>query len=600
MALANVAVELLNRGRRVLLVDFDLEAPGLDTFPMRLDRVVERGLVEMVNDYLNSTTDAPPNVQEYLYEGRFDGAEAQPFWIMPAGRQDDSYDSRFRSIDWQDFYQNEGGFLFFEDLKVQWGQAVNPDYVLIDSRTGHTDIGGICTRQLPNCVVAMFYPNEQNLRGLPPVIDDIRQEESGPLKKKIDLHFVMGNVPDLDDEEEIFSDACTAAARALRYDQLSATIHHFDSWSMLKQRLMLVERPKSKIAGEYRNLTTAIVRGNIEDKEGAVSYLNQLISDIRNEGGPSVDSQLEPRLQQIRAVHARDADVIRRLARFRRTQRRIEEALGLFEQALQLNTRDSESLIGRAELLTLTGQNEPALSDLARYFSLEQVSPFSFGVATRLLLNNNKSRLSEMLDSPAIPKLPWATIQDLAREFGRSYETCEFGVSLLRTWRGSNRAGVPESDFTLELSLCLIAAGRFVEALSEIDRLGGFSSLSVPNSFNYAMAEWGASGILPRGLFEGFLLKIDNPESEVDVNRLQCFSLAYWATGDFSQRDQLFDRAQLLFTNAPRSSFSCWTYLYRSPKDFQLDLDAMKEFYMAGEGQPAFIGKRLDSFPKAP
>ena len=32
MALANAGVELARRGRKVLLVDFDLEAPGLDTF----------------------------------------------------------------------------------------------------------------------------------------------------------------------------------------------------------------------------------------------------------------------------------------------------------------------------------------------------------------------------------------------------------------------------------------------------------------------------------------------------------------------------------------------------------------------------------------
>ncbi|MEM6301295.1 MAG: AAA family ATPase, partial [Pseudomonadota bacterium] len=32
MAMMNVASELVAAGRRVLVVDFDLEAPGLDTF----------------------------------------------------------------------------------------------------------------------------------------------------------------------------------------------------------------------------------------------------------------------------------------------------------------------------------------------------------------------------------------------------------------------------------------------------------------------------------------------------------------------------------------------------------------------------------------
>jgi len=32
LALANIGLELARTGRRVLLVDFDLESPGIDTF----------------------------------------------------------------------------------------------------------------------------------------------------------------------------------------------------------------------------------------------------------------------------------------------------------------------------------------------------------------------------------------------------------------------------------------------------------------------------------------------------------------------------------------------------------------------------------------
>jgi hypothetical protein len=39
------------------------------------------------------------------------------------------------------------------------------DFVLIDSRTGITDMGGICTAQLPEILVMLFTANEQSLRG---------------------------------------------------------------------------------------------------------------------------------------------------------------------------------------------------------------------------------------------------------------------------------------------------------------------------------------------------------------------------------------------------------------------------------------------------
>ena len=67
------------------------------------------------------------------------------------------------NLDWQRLYKQEDGFLLFEDTKAGWEQELKPDYVLIDSRTGDTDVLGICTRQLPDSVVLMFTPDEQNL-----------------------------------------------------------------------------------------------------------------------------------------------------------------------------------------------------------------------------------------------------------------------------------------------------------------------------------------------------------------------------------------------------------------------------------------------------
>ena len=62
-------------------------------------------------------------------------------------------------------------------------KTLEPDYVLIDSRTGHNEVGGICTRQLPDAVTILFFPNEQNLFGLKKVVSDIRNEAKGPRRK---------------------------------------------------------------------------------------------------------------------------------------------------------------------------------------------------------------------------------------------------------------------------------------------------------------------------------------------------------------------------------------------------------------------------------
>jgi len=46
MALVNVAVELALQGKRVVAVDFDLEAPGLDTFDLGRPAETTPGIVD--------------------------------------------------------------------------------------------------------------------------------------------------------------------------------------------------------------------------------------------------------------------------------------------------------------------------------------------------------------------------------------------------------------------------------------------------------------------------------------------------------------------------------------------------------------------------
>lgn len=53
MALVNVAVEMVKSGLRVLVVDFDLEAPGLDTFNLPRPQKTPKGIVDFVLEYLD-------------------------------------------------------------------------------------------------------------------------------------------------------------------------------------------------------------------------------------------------------------------------------------------------------------------------------------------------------------------------------------------------------------------------------------------------------------------------------------------------------------------------------------------------------------------
>jgi cellulose biosynthesis protein BcsQ len=177
MAVANIACLLAKAGRRVLVVDFDLEAPGIwryfDEFQRGLDR--RPGLMDLLLGETapgQGTTGAErPDWHQYTIRVRIGAASVT---VMTSGLQDEGYPGRVLGFDWNDFFANQGGGEFFQRLRAEWNSAY--DFVLIDSRTGITDIGGICTILLPDMIVPVFIANWQNLEG---IVDTLRRAQRG-------------------------------------------------------------------------------------------------------------------------------------------------------------------------------------------------------------------------------------------------------------------------------------------------------------------------------------------------------------------------------------------------------------------------------------
>jgi cellulose biosynthesis protein BcsQ len=160
MALANIAVLLARRGLKVLVVDWDLEAPGLERYFSYFNITgTGTGLLRLLlKAYGNPLTDFD------AFTLWIDCGSKHPITLLASGReQDDAYSTNLETFDWPEFFALGGG-AFFERLREQWRNRF--DIVLIDSRTGLSDTGGICTIQLPDAVVAMFTANHQSLYGV--------------------------------------------------------------------------------------------------------------------------------------------------------------------------------------------------------------------------------------------------------------------------------------------------------------------------------------------------------------------------------------------------------------------------------------------------
>ena len=582
MALVNVAVELAQRGRRVLAVDFDLEAPGIDTFELPSQAGTTPGVIDFVNTYLS--TGQAPHVGDFVFESPHMGTANGALWIMPAGARQDSYASTLAQIDWGALYEQHDGYLLFEDLKEQWSEFVNPDYVLIDSRTGHTDIAGICTRQLPNSVVILFFPNAQNLLGLTKVVRDIRAEARHPRYKAIDLHFVMSNVPDLDDEDQILEENIISFQQDLGFQRDPMVIHRYDSLSLLNQVIFTRERPRSRLASEYRELTSAIMRLNFEDRDGALDYISRIQRISRTPGSrPSSLANVEAHLETIEESLSGDGEVLFRLGSLRADEGSLDDADALFTRAIEAGYADPEVYLRRAAAnrgVVVTDIRRPDHGDRDRV-SRDAIEALNSDHASqaqvrRAIAMVAPDQLKRVPESPALTALPHRERVTIAKALLRSTVEAETASAILRPVFDAPQLPTEERQEARDaLTIASIALRRFSEAIEVIrSDQPDFNKMSIHRAFNYSMALWGDNGKPVTPPFHRVVeIERTDPRQNPGPNYFQCMAITYWATGELHMAHEAAEQARRATRLRRRRELSCWRYLLVQDREFEEDIN---------------------------
>jgi tetratricopeptide (TPR) repeat protein len=511
-------------------------------------------------------------------------------------------------------------------MKKGWEEELKPDYVLIDSRTGDTDVLGICTRQLPDSVVLLFTPNEQNLVGLESVCRDIRREEKEGLKKKIRLHFIPANVPNLDDDEsilrrqmELFREKLTIGRDFPRHPRV--VIHRYESLALLEQQVFIQQRPRSRLAREYRRLVRRLIMDNPVDREGALFYLRDLEQDrnVRrlwprhSSGGISVRAvdviTVEDRLRQIESQFKGDPDILLQLGRWYQGLGELDLALRHFDSVLQLRPSWPDVLLERGRCRRQVRDKSRAAEDLLHYLRSPNYFPHEMDEVDEdeqhKRLEDATTALQELLDVSFEAFLealasPGVLGNRLIFPGGARIWLNSAAEYLLRERRWKAAVQYLGTDLP---SLINKFISWPTSGLGLILRHYYEGELA----WYLAMARWGDTRTLPSSLCRTSLehfhifwtslehLRTDNGNFETgEAADLQRMSLLYWGIGDSDKASTLLDRAlekanKTGLISSRTRGVSNWTFREASAHEFCQHCEEMRRMFQGEAIQPAFL-----------
>ncbi|WP_420441776.1 KGGVGR-motif variant AAA ATPase [Candidatus Palauibacter sp.] len=614
LALLNVAYEMADTGLKVLVVDFDLEAPAIhaDRWKSRGTGITaataassdHAGMVEYVGTYLD--TGQAPLVADYVVDATPDECAGE-IGLMPAGRINDSYGDRLNQIDWNALYADHDGYLMFEDLRAQW-ETLGFHYVLVDSRTGFTDVGGICTRHLPDAVVTMFRPDDQSLRGISGVVQSIRHEKTTPRRKHaINLHFVMASIPAADDEDGILAEHRRAFAEHISIPRGHLLeVKQYQSMDLLTQPIYTRTRPRTSLARSYQALAKGIRALNVLDRDGVRDYL-------RHAGKRRRFPKDDDYLMRIRQEYDQDASVLGELAAAQYYRGFIIDAVDLLEAMAELRPLSTSHQMTLAEARHVTDDHEGAAKALKTFFqsSVDDSDSTDPETTYRLVLRGlnmlegrGEDRASYVDGSPVIRRLSSPDQAAVARTLDLSPSEGRVAAAILESVLRDPELSSEEGErWKWALAFALMTTGRFADArvyLVEASEQPPSPSL-VPSIFNLAMAIWADTGTPDREAFRRVLEAVEAEEDTStwlndNANALQALAVAAWFAGRRDEAHAHLKAAEDAIKSR-KTMISCWSYTRVSRDEFRAHCDEIRTLLSGSDIEPVFMRRNAPPAP---
>ncbi|MFJ6391283.1 KGGVGR-motif variant AAA ATPase [Streptomyces sp. NPDC091972] len=236
-ALAAAARILSERGRRLLCVDMDLEAPGLATVLGCPEPREDQGVLPLL---LALERGEEVDIRDHVLRVN----EGEELYCLPAGQLSSDYADRLRLLDPEIWYREANNPLH-QLLQLAKESALEPDLILLDSRTGISPVAAPLLFDVSDLAVICFYPHPQAERGTELLVKALMSAKSRRATSDTPLtpepRFIVSPVPPGPSADTVLTRAITwidhwigdaQSRRAEEYDPLRADeITHAVSYS---------------------------------------------------------------------------------------------------------------------------------------------------------------------------------------------------------------------------------------------------------------------------------------------------------------------------------------------------------------------------------
>lgn len=214
--LAACAIQHAQAGGRVLVIDFDLDAPGAG-----LLLAGDGGEISAhgVADYLLEAQLCEVRLRDYMHRcvrEAIVGEQGGEMLVMPAGKVDDVYNSKLSRLDLEIFHDTHP----LERLLRHAREEIKPTMILVDSRAGLSQAAGLLLDGIANLHMLFGTSSPQSQAGLEQVIHQLGQERilrrhSVPQADCILVHAMMPEDPRV--QEQARAEFSVWADRVFRY-----------------------------------------------------------------------------------------------------------------------------------------------------------------------------------------------------------------------------------------------------------------------------------------------------------------------------------------------------------------------------------------------